>query len=86
MQQVADSIASKHIMFAMSKVFEEMYVNEIAYWGEGMPIEMYNVSLKNAGLRQLPAIVRPRSTTRICRSDIPVRGDNGLRVLDNIGV
>ena len=44
MQQVADSIASKHIMFAMSKVFEEMYVNEIAYWGEGMPIEMYNVS------------------------------------------
>jgi len=86
MQQVADSIASKHIMFAMSKVFEEMYVNEIAYWGEGMPIEMYNVSLKNAGLRQLPAIVRPRSTTRIVSSDIPVLGDNGLRVLDNIGV
>lgn len=86
MQQVADSLASKHVMFAMSKVFEEMYVNEIAYWGEGMPIEMYNTSLRNAGLRQLPAIVRPRSSTRIVSSDIPVLGDNGLRVLDNIGV
>ncbi len=86
MQQVADSIASKHIMFALSKTFEDIYVNEIAYWGEGMPMDMYNASLKTSGLRPLPDIVRPRSTTRIVSSDIPVLGDKGLRILDNVGV
>lgn len=86
MQSVADSLASKHIMFALSKVFEDMYVNEIGYWVEGMPMDMYNTTLKTLGLRPLPPIVRPRSTTRIVSSDIPVLGDKGLKILDNIGV
>jgi methylamine methyltransferase corrinoid protein reductive activase len=86
MQSVADSIASKHIMFAFSKVFEDIYVNEIGYWVEGMPIEMYNSSLSALGHPPLPPIVRPRTTIRIVYSDIPVIGDNGLRIVDNIGV
>jgi len=86
MQKVADSIASKHIMFATSKIFEKMYINEIGYWVEGMPFEMYNDSLRSEGLKPLPPIVRPRSTRRIVSSDIPVIGDKGLRILDNVGV
>ena len=86
MQRVADSIASKHIMFATSKIFEDMYVNEIAYWVEGMPLEMYNETLKSTGHKPLPAIVRPRTTQRIVSSDIPVIGDKGLKILDNVGV
>ncbi len=86
MQRVADSIASKHIMFATSKIFEDMYVNEIAYWVEGMPIEMYNETLIGSGHRPLPAIVRPKTTQRIVSSDIPVIGDKGLKILDNVGV
>lgn len=86
MQSVADSIASKHIMFATSKVFEDMYVNEIAYWVEGMPFDMYNEVLRGHGLKPLPPIVRPKVTQRIVSSDIPVIGDHGLKVLDNVGV
>ena len=86
MQKVADSIASKHIMFATSKIFEDMYVNEIAYWAEGMPEEMYNEMLKGSGLRPLPPIVRPKNIRRMVISDIPVIGEKGLRVLDNVGV
>jgi|ADurb_Cas_03_Slu_FD_contig_31_717458_length_2223_multi_6_in_0_out_0_2 methylamine methyltransferase corrinoid protein reductive activase len=86
MQRIADSIASKHIMFATSKVFEDMYVNEIGYWMEGMPFDIYNESLRTAGLRPLPPIVRPKSTQRIVSSDIPIIGDKGLRILDNVGV
>ncbi|MDW5562544.1 MAG: methylamine methyltransferase corrinoid protein reductive activase [Methanomassiliicoccus sp.] len=86
MQKVADSIASKHIMFATSKIFEDMYVNEIAYWGEGMPFDLYNESLRAAGLRPLPPIVRPKTTRRIVSSDIPIIGDKGLKILDNVGV
>lgn len=86
MQKVADSIASKHIMFATSKIFEDMYVNEIAYWDEGMPEEMYNEVLKGAGLTPLPTIVRPRETKRLVISDIPIIGERGLSILDNVGV
>lgn len=86
MQKVADSIASKHIMFATSKIFEDMYVNEIAYWVEGMPFDLYNESLRNSGLRPLPPIIRPMTTRRIVSSDIPVIGDKGLKILDNVGV
>jgi methylamine methyltransferase corrinoid protein reductive activase len=86
MQKVADSIASKHIMFATSKIFEDMYVNEIAYWVEGMPFDMFNEVLRSTGHKALPPIVRPKTTRRIVSSDIPVIGDSGLKILDNVGV
>jgi methylamine methyltransferase corrinoid activation protein len=86
MQEVADSIASKHIMFATSKTFEDLYVNEIALWAEGMPFEAYNEMLKFTGLMPLPKQVRPRETIRMVDRDIPEVGDKGLRALDNVGV
>ncbi|WP_019176767.1 methylamine methyltransferase corrinoid protein reductive activase [Methanomassiliicoccus luminyensis] len=86
MQSVADSIASKHIMFATSKIFENIYLNELSYWTEAMPMEMYNEMLKGYGLAPLPKIVRPKSVERIVSSDIPVLGSGGLKILDNVGV
>lgn len=86
MRSVADSIASKHIMFATSRVFETMYVNELAYWTEGMPLDAYNLMIESEGLRPLPKIVHPRETLRIVSGDIPVIGDNGLKVLEQVGV
>jgi methylamine methyltransferase corrinoid activation protein len=86
MQDVANAISSKHIMFATSKIFEDIYVNEIAYWDEGMPFTMFNDILKDKGYRPMPAIQRPKETVRIVSSDIPIIGDRGLKVLDNVGV
>ncbi|HTY47696.1 MAG TPA: methylamine methyltransferase corrinoid protein reductive activase [Methanomassiliicoccales archaeon] len=86
MQAIADSMSAKHIMFATSKVFEDIYVNEIAYWLEGMPFEMFNRMLKDKGYRPLPDIKRPKETLRIVSSDIPVIGDNGLKTLEHVGV
>ncbi len=86
MQSIADSMSAKHIMFATSKVFEDIYVNEIAYWLEGMPFEMFNQNLKDKGYRPLPPIKRPKETLRIVASDIPVLGDRGLMTLHHVGV
>ncbi len=86
MQDVANAISSKHIMFALSKAFEDIYVNEIAYWDEGMPMEMFNKYLKDGGYRPLPPIKRPKETIRIVSSDIPILGNRGLKVLDQVGV
>ncbi|MCE5296323.1 MAG: methylamine methyltransferase corrinoid protein reductive activase [Euryarchaeota archaeon] len=86
MQDVANAISSKHIMFATSKTFEDIYVNEIAYWDEGMPFSMFNDVLRDKGYRPLPDIRRPKETIRIVSSDIPIVGSRGLKVLDNVGV
>jgi methylamine methyltransferase corrinoid protein reductive activase len=86
MQDVANAISSKHIMFATSKAFEDIYVNEIAYWDEGMPMEMFNKYLIDGGYRPLPPIKRPKETIRIVSSDIPILGVRGLKVLDQVGV
>ena len=86
MQDVANAISSKHIMFATSKIFEDIYVNEIAYWDEGMPMELFNKYLQDGGYRPLPPIKRPRETIRIVSSDIPIIGHRGLKVLDQVGV
>jgi len=86
MQDVANSIASRHIMFATSKVFEDMYVNEVALWAEGMPYDAYNEMLKFSGLAPLPKQVKPKVTLRMVDRDIPEVGDKGLRALDNVGV
>jgi methylamine methyltransferase corrinoid protein reductive activase len=86
MQGIADSLAARHIMFATSKVFEDLYVNEIAYWLEGMPMDLYNRILAEKGYRPLPQIKRPKETLRIVSADIPVLGDRGLRTLDHVGV
>jgi methylamine methyltransferase corrinoid activation protein len=86
MQSIADSMAAKHIMFATSKVFEDIYVNEIAYWLEGMPWDMFNKMLVGKGYRPFPEIKRPKETLRIVSADIPVLGDKGLRTLDHVGV
>ena len=85
MQAAADSIASKHIMFATSRIFEDLYVNEIAYWLEGMSIEKFNSLLIKGGYQPMPKIRRPKTTQRIVSRDIPVIGNLGLKTLDNIG-
>ncbi|MGD1061354.1 MAG: ASKHA domain-containing protein, partial [Methanomassiliicoccales archaeon] len=86
MQSIADSMSAKHIMFATSKIFEDIYVNEIAFWLEGMPFEMFNQMMVDKGYRPLPPIQRPKETLRIVSADIPVLGDKGLKTLEHVGV
>jgi ferredoxin len=51
-----------------------------------MPFDMFNEVLRSNGHKALPPIRRPKTTQRIVSSDIPVLGDEGLRILDNVGV
>jgi len=86
MQEVADSIAAKHIMFATSQIFEILYVNEFSFWTEGMPFEKYNMMIKKSGLMPLPPISRPKLMEKAVKSDIPVLGHKGLKILEHVGV
>lgn len=85
MQSVADSISANHIMFATSPTFEAMYVLEIAYWLEGMSLQMYNEMIQMSGIAPLPPIRVPSKVVRM-KTDIPEIGERGLKVLKEVGV
>ncbi|MDR2866193.1 MAG: methylamine methyltransferase corrinoid protein reductive activase [Methanomassiliicoccaceae archaeon] len=85
MQSVADSISSNHIMFATNKTFEDMYVLELAYWTEGMSLEMYNDMIVMSGHKALPPIKVPSKVVRIAKSDIPEIG-RGFFTLEEVGM
>ena len=85
LQETANRIRSNHIMFATDKVFEQIYIQELAFWDEGMTLEMYNTNLARDGIQPLPKVTGTPTVHRIVERDIPVYGDYGLTILDDIG-
>jgi uncharacterized 2Fe-2S/4Fe-4S cluster protein (DUF4445 family) len=58
LQSLANSIRANHIMFATDEIFEKVFVQELAYWQEGMPIEMYNSMLQMYDIQPLPENIK----------------------------
>ncbi len=85
MQSVAKSISANHIMFAGNEVFEKMYVLELAYWTEGMTMDMYNDMMEMEGLGRMPDLVPPKKVVRIVKSDIPDVGAT-VHSMDVVGI
>jgi methylamine methyltransferase corrinoid protein reductive activase len=85
MQSVANSISANHIMFAGNEVFEKMYVLELAYWDEGMSMDMYNDMMEMEGLGRMPDLVPPKKVVRIVKSDIPDVGAS-VHSMDIVGI
>lgn len=85
MQSVANSISANHIMFAGNPIFEKMYVLELAYWTEGMDMEMFNMMMEMDGLGTMPELVPPKKVVRIVKSDIPDVGAS-VHSMDVVGV
>jgi len=86
LQNLAKDIRGKHIMLAESKVFEQVYMLELAYWEEGMPLWMYNKWLTNYGYQPLPRKTSSPTVKKLFSRDIPVLGKKGLKVIRNIGL
>ena len=72
-------------MFASDKTFEQIYIQELAYWEEGMTLEKYNQNLSFYGIQPLPKPKGVPTVHRIVERDIPVLGEYGLTILDDIG-
>jgi len=54
LNEMKKSVLSNHIMFASSPTFAAIYVQEIALWNEGMPLEKYNANLERLGIQPIP--------------------------------
>ncbi|MCQ2056223.1 MAG: methylamine methyltransferase corrinoid protein reductive activase, partial [archaeon] len=85
LQNIANHIRSNHVMFATDKVFEEIYIQELAYWDEGMTLGMYNKHLEHAGIQALPEVKGTPIVHRAVERDIPEYGPYGLFILDDVG-
>ncbi|HIJ01001.1 MAG TPA: methylamine methyltransferase corrinoid protein reductive activase [Candidatus Methanomethylophilaceae archaeon] len=86
LQAVANEIRANHVMFATDKVFETIYIQELAYWEEGMSIEKYNDNLREEGIQPLPGFQKSPNVERKVERDIPVLGAGGLRIVKDTGM
>ena len=86
LQVLAQNIRASHVMFASDEVFEKVFIQELAFWTEGMPMEAYNMMLEVSDLQPLPPITKEAKVTRTVMRDIPDLGYKGLKVLRDIGL
>lgn len=85
MKKVADELRQHHCMFAESKVFEKVYILELSYWTEGMPLAQYQKFLKKYGLPPLGEVTVPPEVIKTVERDIPDLGQMGLQIIPGIG-
>lgn len=85
LQDIANAIRANHIMFASDEVFEQIYMQELAFWDEGMTLEMYNHNNALYDIQPLPSVKGHPEVSRMVSRDIPVLGDRGLKIVHDIG-
>jgi ferredoxin len=72
-------------MFAESKVFEKVYILELSYWTEGMPLDQYKKYMEKFGLPSLKEVTTIPEVIKTVEKDIPDLGVMGLEIIPDIG-
>jgi methylamine methyltransferase corrinoid protein reductive activase len=86
LQDFANKLRAKHVMFAISKTFKNIYIVELSLWTEGMPFNMYNEMMDLYNLPPLPMKKIRARVNKIVDRDIPNLGKCGITVLEDIGI
>jgi len=84
--RIAKKITADHIMMATSKTFNNFYVCELAYWTQGMPLDIYDQMLNLYNLPPLPKTLENVSIEKRVHRDIEQVGAGGLSILKEIGI
>jgi methylamine methyltransferase corrinoid protein reductive activase len=85
MKKIADDLRQHHCMFAASKTFEKVYILELSYWTEGMPLAQYQKFLKRYGFPALQEVTTIPKVIKTVERDIPDLGLMGLKIISDIG-
>lgn len=85
MKRIANDLRQHHCMFANSKVFEKVYILELSYWTQGMPLDQYHQFLKKFGLPPLKEAAGIPEVIKTVKKDIPELGTMGLTIVSDIG-
>ncbi|MFH0726653.1 MAG: methylamine methyltransferase corrinoid protein reductive activase [Pseudomonadota bacterium] len=84
MKKIADDLRQHHCMFAASKTFEKVFILELAYWTEGMPLAQYQKFLNKYGFPALQAVTAIPEIIKTVDRDIPDLGILGLTIISDI--
>jgi len=82
LNEMKKSILANHIMFASSPTFAAIYIQEIALWNEGMPLEKYNANLERSGIQPIPQKLQESIIERKCERDIREPGKS-LEIMES---
>ena len=85
MDDLAKKLRKTHCMFAASKTFEKIYILELAYWTEGMPLSQYRNFLKKYNLPDLTTASGTPQVIKTVKRDIEDLGKKGLTIVTDIG-
>ncbi len=69
----AKKLLAQHVMFATSKIFQDIYSIEYSYWCGGMPFSEYNNMLEMYAIKPLPPLPAPEDVDhkRLAIRDLP---------------
>lgn len=83
--RLALRLRETHCMLAASKFFQQLYILEISYWTEGMPMGMYQKMLGRYGVVNLPSQTVPMKIIPTVKNDIGPLGTLGIRTVSEMG-
>jgi methylamine methyltransferase corrinoid protein reductive activase len=85
MADLANKLRQSHCMFAASKTFKRVFILELSYWTEGMPMSQYREFLKKYRLPDLSPVYGTPKIVRTVKRDIDDLGRMGLKTITDIG-
>lgn len=86
MSDLARKLQQTHCMFGLSKTFASVFLLELSYWTEGMPMSKYRELLRRHRLPDLPPVADTPQVIRTVKKDIDDLGRMGLVTLERVGV
>jgi len=85
MNRLAKHLKQYHCMFATSPIFKKVFMLELSFWTEGMPLTLYQRFLRKYGLPELDQDFSQPEIIHTVEQDINDMGKQGLITLTDIG-
>ncbi len=86
MSSLAAELRQHYCLFAASDAFKRVYILELSYWTEGMPVAMYRKFLEKYGFPTLSDAGPTPEIVRTVKRDIDDLGRMGLTTISDIGL
>jgi methylamine methyltransferase corrinoid protein reductive activase len=85
MSDMAKKLEKTHCLLASSETFKNIYILELGYWTEGMPMLQYRKLLRKFGVSDLPPVEEPPHIVHAVKRDIADLGRMGLTLVKDTG-
>lgn len=86
LREMTKRLRAKHVMFASSQAFKDIYSVEISLWSYNMPRSAYNDMMDVYGLPHIPDVPVSSKAVRMSLTDLPDLKGKAVHILKDAGV